>query len=259
VYASNTDAGLFIPTLQKLQPPLEKALVDGLYATAANLAYCDDQGVTLYAPVTDGVAADRSPAAPAEGKQLGKEHFRWEPSEETYFCPEGHRLLPIGYKVETREQDQEVGVYQYRCPPQHCQTCPRAAACTQAPHKGRTIRRSEHEEKVEALRQRMQAPEAQVLYKKRSQSVEPRIGDLKAHRGLRCFTAFGQALAMVQVGLLVLVHNAVCLFTRSAVSANNARPASSPEESCPAPADASAAGPQAEALPRHRPLPHVPT
>jgi hypothetical protein len=73
------------------------------------------------------------------------------------------------------------------------------------------VTRSQHEDKVEALRQRMQTPEGEALYKKRGQTVEPRIGDLKAHRGLRCFAGFGMALALIQVGLLVLVHNALCL------------------------------------------------
>jgi DDE family transposase len=57
----------------------------------------------------------------------------------------------------------------------------------------------------------MHTPEGEALYKKRGQTIEPRIGDLKAHRGLRCFAGFGIALALIQVGLLVLVHNALCL------------------------------------------------
>ena len=214
VHATTTDAGLFIPTVQALtqtlgQPP-QRVLVDGIYATAANLAYCEEHGVTMYAPADDKPApprGDGKAAATPPASQIGKEQFRWDAAEKTYYCPEGHRLLQIGCKAEKREQDQEIQVYQYRCPPQHCQACPKAAQCTRAPHKGRTIKRSEHEDKVEALRQRMHTPDGEALYKKRGQTVEPRIGDLKAHRGLRCFAAFGLALALIQVGLLVLVHN----------------------------------------------------
>lgn len=261
VHASNTDAGLFIPTLQRLESrlgrPLETVLVDGLYATAANLAFCDDAGVKLYAPVSEQVAADGAKARPAKAKQLGKEQFRWDTAEKTYFCPEGHRLLQIGSKVEQREQDQEVRVYQYRCPPQHCRCCPRAAACTQSPHKGRTIKRSEHEEKVEALRQRMQTPEGQAIYKLRSRTVEPRIGDLKAHRGLRCFAAFGKALALVQVGLLVLVHNALYLLSGSTASNSVARQSSPPDEATPPP-QSTAQPTVPNATPGQRPLPPPP-
>jgi transposase len=258
VYATNTDAGLFIPTLQRLPSQLghmpEKVLVDGIYATAANLAYSEQHGVTLYAPADDRAAGTMSGTAKA--KYLSKEQFRWHAAEKTYYCPEGHPLLQIGCKTEKREQDQEVLVYQYRCPPHHCQACHRAAECTQAPHKGRTIKRSEHEEKVDALRQRMQTPQAQALYKKRGQSVEPRFGDLKAHRGLRSFAAFGRTLALVQVGLLVLMHNALYLFSGRQANVRSATAAGiAPDELCPPPLlpapSAEAAAPGAGAAGHH--------
>jgi transposase len=218
VHATTTDAGLFIPTVEALKQALghepQRALVDGIYATAANLAYGAEHGVTIYAPVDEkrAAAAVDGGAAPAKKPcQIPKEEFSWSAAEETYYCPEGHRLARTGSRVEKKEQDQEILVYQYRCPPQHCQACPKAPQCTPAPHKGRTITRSQHEDKVDALRQRMHTPEGEALYKKRGQTIEPRIGDLKAHRGLRCFASFGMALALIQVGLLVLVHNALYL------------------------------------------------
>jgi transposase len=218
VHATTTDAGLFIPTVQALKQALghepERALVDGIYATAANLAYGADHGVTIYAPVDKkpAPATGDGKAAPAKKAcQIPKEQFRWSAAEETYYCPQGHRLVQTGSRAEKKERDQEILVYQYRCPPQYCQACPKAPRCTPAPHKGRTITRSQHEDKVDALRQRMLTPEGEALYKKRSQTIEPRIGDLKAHRGLRCLAGFGMALALIQVGLLVLVHNALCL------------------------------------------------
>jgi hypothetical protein len=227
VHATTTDAGLFIPTVRALKDTLgeepKRALVDGIYATAANLAYGAEHGITIYAAVdekTGATAVDQTPgsaavdgrAAPAQKAcQIPKDQFRWNGAEQTYYCPEGHRLVPNGCRAEKKEQDQQVLVYSYRCPPEHCLACPKAPQCTPAPQKGRTITRSEHEDKVEALRQRMQTPEGKALYKKRGQTIEPRIGDLKAHRGLRCFAGFGIVLALIQVGLLVLVHNALCL------------------------------------------------
>jgi hypothetical protein len=273
VYASNTDAGLLIPTLEKVQQTLstmpKKVLADGIYATAANLGYCAEHGVTLYAPAADRAAAKNKKgaphervgqaAAPAKAKQLGKEQFRWEVAEETYYCPEGHRLIQIGCQMEKREQDQEVRVYQYRCPPQHCQACSRAAECTPAPHKGRTLKRSEHEDKVEALRQRMQTPEGQALYKKRSQTVEPNYGDLKTHRGMRGFTAIGRVLATVQVGLWVLVHNGLKLLKDWRVRASSPAPASGPAESCPSHSDTVPADHKPEAPRSQACFPQAPT
>lgn len=267
VHATTTDANLLIPTVQALTQTLgqepESVLMDGIYATHTNLAYCEERGVTVYAPVDDKRASAQVASPAAAGKkvsQLGKEQFRWDAAEKTYYCPEGHRLIQIGCQAEKREQHQEIVVYQYRCPPQHCQACPRAAQCTSAPHKGRTIKRSEHEEKVEALRERMGTPEGAALYKKRKQTIEPRIGDLKEHRGLRCFAGFGKALALIQVGLLVLVHNALCMMkARPPLTEPSARQDPFPDR---ASAPRAAALPATPAVPQaelHEHLPRPPT
>ena len=264
VHATTTDAGLFIPTVEALKQTLgdepKRALVDGIYATAANLAYGADHGVTIYAPVDKKPAVADGKAAPApKAGAIPKEQFRWSATEETYYCPEGHRLVPSGSRVAKKEQDQEILIYQYRCPPQHCQACPRASECTTAPHKGRTVTRSQHEDKVEALRQRMQTPEGEALYKKRGQTVEPRIGDLKAHRGLRCFAGFGMVLALIQVGLLVLIHNALFL-TKARQLLGESVPIQTPSQDVPSqPAAAKPpATPWTHSPASDRPLPRPP-
>jgi transposase len=245
VHATTSDAGLFIPTVQALKQTLghqpQRALVDGIYATAANLAYGADHGITIYAPVDKKPVAATAASQTTPGQkasQIPKEQCRWSATEPTYYCPEGHRLVSSGSRGEKKEQDQEILVYQYRCPPQHCRACPRASQCTSAPHKGRTVTRSHHEDKVEALRQRMQAPEGEALYQKRGQTVEPRIGDLKAHRGLRCFAGFGLALALIQVGLLVLIQNALCLTTPRKPRAELVQSLTQPLEAAPQPPEA---------------------
>jgi transposase len=266
VHATTTDAGLFIPTMQALKQTLgqepKRALVDGIYATAANLAYGEEHGVTIYAPVDQKPASaqvDRKAAPAKKACQIPKEQFRWDAAEQTYYCPEGHRLVQISRKVEKKEQDQEVLVYHYRCPPQHCQACPKATQCTPSPHKGRTITRSEHEDKVEALRQRMRTPEGEALYKKRGQTIEPRIGDLKAHRGLRCFAGFGIAQALIQVGLLVLIHNALCLTKpRNQPREPAQRLASSLDTPSQPPAAAPPAAPWTHGAEFHGPFPRPP-
>ncbi len=149
-------------------------------------------------------------------------------------------------------------MYQYRCPPQHCQACPKAAQCTSAPDKGRTIKRSEHEDKVEALRQRMHTPEGEALYKKRGQTIEPCFADLKAHRGLRCFASFGRELALIQVGLLVLIHNALGLLK---LRQQPTQPAEglSQDTALTAPVPARSATTAAQPPESHGPLPRPPT
>ena len=53
----------------------------------------------------------------------------------------------------------------------------------------------------------MKTEEARAIYKLRSQSVELRFADTKAHRGLRRFSGRGLVRVRIEVGLLVLSHN----------------------------------------------------
>ena len=52
------------------------------------------------------------------------------------------------------------------------------------PERGRSLRRSEREDLVDALKARMNEPESQQLYKKRAASIERCFGAVKANRGL---------------------------------------------------------------------------
>ena len=53
----------------------------------------------------------------------------------------------------------------------------------------------------------MQTPEAKAIYRQRSQTVELRFADAKAHRGLRRFSGRGLTRVRIEVGLMVLAHN----------------------------------------------------
>jgi len=99
----------------------------------------------------------------------------------------------------------------FRFSAEHCRACPLRTQCTPNPEQGRTATRLEHEELLEVLRSRMATPEAKVLYRLRSRTVELGIADLKKHRSLRQFCSRGQALAHAQVGALALSDNFVAM------------------------------------------------
>jgi hypothetical protein len=159
--------------------------------------------VTVYAPL------------PKEGggkvKQLPKSQFTWRAEAQTYVCPQGHPLEAEGSHKVKRSGTEQVQVQRFRCPPVHCVACPLRAACAQKPEKGRTVHRSEHEEELEALRERMGSAAAKALYKLRRQTVELVNADWKAHRQLRRFSGRGLTRVRCQVGLIVLAHNLLTL------------------------------------------------
>jgi len=216
VFAQPNDAGLLGPMLQRavhlLGQKLDTVLADTAYAGGADVALAKQQGVALYAPL---------PAEPPAAGQLPKSAFTWLAHEQTYRCPEGHHLVYEGARQQKRSGTGTVQLQRYRCPAEHCQSCPLRAACTPAPGRGRTISRSEHEEPIAALRERMASAEAKALYRQRSQTVELVNADWKGHRKLRRLSGRGLRRARCQVGLLVLVHN-LLIVTRATASAQAA-------------------------------------
>jgi hypothetical protein len=202
VFAQQNDAGvlgtMLIQAREQLGHGLELVLVDAAYASGADLATAQDEGVTVYAPVPgDGV---KNP------KQIPKREFTWSATEQKYICPQGHWL-----ELEESWQEKRAGgsikVWRYRCSPTHCQGCPLQERCTSTPASGRAVTRQEHEELIEALRARMAQVESKALYRLRSQNVELVNADYKEHRKLRRFSGRGLLRVGCEVGLTVLAHN----------------------------------------------------
>ena len=207
VFAQPNDAGLLGALLRRTQQlvghGLREVVADPAYAGGADLKAAARAGVTVYASLPKE----------AKGTHLPKGAFTWLAGEQTYVCPQGHRLYLEGRSRAKRSGPEPVVLSQYRCPPAHCTGCPLAAACAKNPQAGRTVSRGEHEEEIEALRARMQGEEAQALYRLRKQTVELANADCKEHRKLRRFSGRGLEQARCQVGLVVLAHNLLTLLT----------------------------------------------
>jgi transposase len=212
VLAQNNDNGVLQPLLERMVDQVgvkpKDLLVDSGYVSVGHLEFCELAGITLYGPCQENdfsAPLDKKPQS-NQHTALPKSAFAWLADEQTYQCPEGHRLEFSKMQTQPRA-DHKITLGLYTCPPEHCQACPRQSACTRTPEKGRTVSRMENEELLDALRQRMQTPEAQALYKQRSRTVELNFADLKEHRGLRRFHGRGLHRASAEVGSLVLTHN----------------------------------------------------
>ena len=136
----------------------------------------------------------------------------------------------IGHQKRRQTDGQINVVHSYRCPPRHCQACPRQVACCRNPKRGRAVKRSEHEALVEAHRARMATAEAKSLYRLRGQSVELGFADFKQHRSMRAFSGRGPRRAQRQVGLTVLVHNLLVVHRAMPPPKNSAGVTLTPEE-----------------------------
>ena len=212
VQATNNDNDIVEPMVEQMADHVggkpAQLLVDSGYVSLRHLEFCEQAGITLYGPcqendysVQNGKKTQRN-----QHTELPKSAFRWLEEEQTYQCPEGHRLRLAKTQTQARAEH-TIKLSIYSCPAEHCLACPRQRACTRKPHKGRSVSRMEHEELLDALRARMQTDEVKRLYKLRSQTVELNYADMKEHRGLRRFHGRGLRRANAEVGVLVLVNN----------------------------------------------------
>ena len=190
----------------------------------APLPDTSSQPVAAVPPSVDpGECGADSSRPPQRTRLIPKSEFTWLPAAQTYRCPAGHRLVLQRRGTEQRA-DGELKHWQDRCPAEHCQSCPLRDRCTRTPQRGRMIKRSEHDDLYDALRQRMSQPDGQAVYRLRKQTVERQFADLKQHRGLRQFASFGLKRARIQVGLLVLAHNGLELLKARGQETDKATP-----------------------------------
>ena len=211
VSPSASDSGQLIPLIDLTQTAtgrlLRAVLADSGYPSGDDLAACAARGVTLYSPWQENSFTAQKKAAKGAPPILPKEQFRWDAEHRQYICPQGHFLNYAGKTSKQKNNGESVPLEVYRADPADCASCPLRSQCVQSQSGARSVRRRPHEEQIEALKQRMQTPQAKALYKRRSQTVERSYADQKEHRGLRRFSGRGQERAAVQTGLSILVHN----------------------------------------------------
>lgn len=209
VFSQVSDSGTLQTMIGKLDDKgvrLESLLADSGYPTGEDLAFCEDQGVTLYAPWQENSFTNQKRSSKGGDEIFNQSDFHWDPERKTYQCPNGTTLSFSEKKSRQRADGSIIPFELFRAPAEACQTCPLASRCTTST-KGRSLRRDPNQDSIDNLKERMETPEAKLLYSLRGQTVERIYGDFKEHRGARRFRGRGIGRARVQYGLTVLGHN----------------------------------------------------
>lgn len=209
VFAQVSDSGTLQTMVGKLidnRVRLQQMLADAGYPTGEDLKFCEDHGVTLFAPWQENSFTAAKGSSSGGGKTLAQSDFQWDHGEKKYRCPQGQMLPFLENKSRQRADGSTVRFELYRADGASCQACPLAAQCTSSVN-GRSVRRDLHQDAIDELRERMDTLEAKLLYRHRGQTVERIYGDFKEHRGARRFRGRGIGRARVQYGLTVLGHN----------------------------------------------------
>jgi transposase len=224
VFAQATDAGTLPPMLDRTREVtgvmVTQISTDAGYVSLLDLQECQARGVQLVGPVQENDFTEKK-AAKAAKPHIGKDQFQWLPEEQTYRCPKGHRLDYKGQERKQRRGDDSVVQHRFHCAAEHCRACPLRADCVRDPEKGRTVKRFEGEEVLEAHKVFMSTPEAKAIKRLRGSVIERCFGDAKAHRNLRRLHGRGLRRAKAEVGLVVLVQTALTLARLRKKAANS--------------------------------------
>ena len=178
--------------------PVKTLLLDAGYFCSRVLALAAGRGIELLAPHDRGPGL---PPATASGQRFPKSRFAYLPAEDAYRCPAGRLLWPAARRAGARPPPWTL----YRGGAQ-CADCPQRASCTSA-RQGRSIKRFPGDAAKDALRARMQEPEAQRRYRSRQAMVEPVFSRLRGQQGLNRFRRKGLAGVRVEFALHAMAYN----------------------------------------------------
>lgn len=199
------DTAQLIPVVQDVKETLEQippvVVVDAGYQSpealeAAQTLRVDDEDdsglVTVY------IAQRRARA----DRLWGHEHFSYDAERDLWVCPQGHEL-PFKTIKDLRD-----GQYRsYRASARCCRQCPQRGECIGAKARRRQLAVSAQEPLLAAMREAVGSEAGKAALQRRSETVEPAFGVIKAVQGLRQYLLRGQAGARIEFLLAAIGFN----------------------------------------------------
>ena len=169
-------------------------VADTGYYKASHIKDCLDEGITPIVTEVNNRHAE-------EGFE--RKDFPYDEAGDCYLCPAGERLQKTGTPVELRGRL----LSRYKSDKKVCHHCPFVARCIKAKSGIRTIDRWEHEQVIEAHRERMKTEASQTLLRERGQIVEHPFGTIKRWCGMDHFLVRGFEKVAGEMSLLVTCYN----------------------------------------------------
>jgi len=208
--ASASDAGTLAPMIDLTQKivgdRLQTVMADAAYCSILDLQDCLARNIELLAPVQSNSFTDTKKKLNG-GDSNNRDRFAWDEVEQSYHCPAGHKLDYKGKEQKSRHNGRSVVEHRYHCSPMHCEGCPLAGGCVRNASRGRTVKRLEGQELLDAQREKMNGDEVKNRYQLRGQTVERGFADAKGNRQFHRYHGRGLSRARTETGLLVLAQN----------------------------------------------------
>ena len=140
-------------------------------------------------------------------RKLERSDFFFDAKNDVYQCPNGQQL---SFQRNFKRGQAQGSTYQAPS----CEDCPLAQRCLPPKNRSRLkqIHRQEREPYAEAMRNKLQTPEAKQRLKTRMSTVEPVFGNLKANLGFTSFRFRGQRQVKGEFMLMAIAHNLNILY-----------------------------------------------
>ena len=201
VTTDRDDHGQLLPLVEQAAEltatPLATVLADGGYHSTANLTACAAQHPPLQILMPD-------PQAPSPSQAYHKDRFVYDPTTDTYTCPQGQILR---FTQQDQRRATAPTVRRYRALKTVCDACPVRAACTSSTTRGRSITVGLDDAQLRAHRALMATDDARTAYRRRKTLPEPAFGILKEQQAARRFLLRGLAHVQAEWSLLATAFN----------------------------------------------------
>lgn len=194
------DDNLLIPMLdqakQNTKGNIGIVTADAGYGNASNLKALEPYQVDAYIPDAKYQSRQRGNAV----DPFDKDNFAYDPTQDVFICPEGNTLT-----YWHRRHLKKKGIYLvYRC--KMCGQCRHFGRCTKS-KAGRSIWRRQVDEKVKAMREKLDTETGKEIYAKRKYIIEPVFGQVKAAMGFTGFLLRGLNKVDPEFLIVSIAHN----------------------------------------------------
>jgi len=207
VVSENNDLNQFASQINQANQILGKkcktACADSGYATTDQLEKIDQQGIKVIVP-------SQRQARKGEPHEFAKERFTYDPKNDGYICPEGHKLT----LSSTNKKNKTYIISDKRT----CLVCPHYGICTRS-KTGRTIARLLNEEVRQRLEAQYEEPQSQEIYKLRKQKSELPFGHIKRNLKVDSFLLRGLKGVRAEASILATCFDLVRMITLLGVPA----------------------------------------
>lgn len=175
--------------LDKFDRQIKELLADGGYTSGDNIALCEQAGITAYIPNP----SNYTPVRPG---------FIYNEQEDRYECSQGE-YLP--YRSTSISGNKKMRVY--RTSAKQCNNCPIKAQCITSKVNYKQLKHSEGKEWYDLMDIRLRTSYGRQMVRKRKAIVEPAIGNLLHHNGMKKVYARGIQAANKHVMLASMSMN----------------------------------------------------